>query len=111
MQWIRSVTHNTVAHMAAGEVSDWVLEYRRREWSWAGHCARREDGRWTRVLLEISLPGGRPRGRPPLHWADEIVQFLEHVFGGDTRTSWIDVAQQRDVWALLREDFATFRNP
>ena len=31
---------------------DWVEEQRRRKWQWAGHIARRTDGRWGRVLLD-----------------------------------------------------------
>ena len=44
---------------------------------WASHIMRRADDRWTGRTVEwISRDCPRPRGRPPIGWADV---FVEHV--------------------------------
>ncbi|KAI8425468.1 hypothetical protein MSG28_007213 [Choristoneura fumiferana] len=49
------------------------------KWQWAGHIARRTDGRWGRKVLEW-----RPRigkfsvGRPPTRWTDDLVKAAVH---------------------------------
>ena len=45
VQWIRRVTHDALESMKKVGIYDWVNEQRRRVWRWAGHVARRTDGR------------------------------------------------------------------
>ncbi|CAH2267506.1 jg22594 [Pararge aegeria aegeria] len=43
------------------------------KWQWAGHIARRTDGRWSLKVLEWRpRTGKRSVGRPPTRWIDEI---------------------------------------
>ena len=48
------------------KVHDIVETVKTLKWQWAGHIARRSDGRWTKAVLEWSPRElQRPRGRPP----------------------------------------------
>ncbi|CAH2259080.1 jg17259 [Pararge aegeria aegeria] len=43
------------------------------KWKWAGHIARRTDGRWGSKVLEWRpRTGKRSVGRPPIRWTDDI---------------------------------------
>ena len=53
--WIQYLIRATgIAEQAAQKagVKDWVREQRRRKWHWAGHVARRWDGKCSHTLLE-----------------------------------------------------------
>ncbi|PZC77920.1 hypothetical protein B5X24_HaOG202801 [Helicoverpa armigera] len=64
------------------------------KWQWAGHIARRADGRWGRKVLEW-----RPRtskrsvGRPPTRWTDDLIKVAGR--------RWMQVASNRDWWVGL----------
>ncbi|CAG9135919.1 unnamed protein product [Plutella xylostella] len=56
------------------------------KWRWAGHLARREDGRWTKAVSEWwPREGRRLVGRPPTRWSDDIRRV--------TGPNWMSVAQ------------------
>ena len=59
------------------KLEDWIVEQRKRTCEWAGHCARRDDNRWTRRLLDFQLKSQRPRGRPKARWQDDIMKFVD----------------------------------
>ncbi|KAJ8726778.1 hypothetical protein PYW08_007034 [Mythimna loreyi] len=71
-------------------VTDISRRIAKLKWQWAGHIARRTDGRWGRKVLEW-----RPRtkrrsfGRPPTRWTDDLVRI--------TGTRWMRVAQNRSL--------------
>jgi hypothetical protein len=45
------------------------------KWQWAGHIARRTDGRWVGKVLEWRpRTGKRSVGRPPIRWTDDLVK-------------------------------------
>jgi hypothetical protein len=45
------------------------------KWQWAGHIARRTDGRWGgKVLERRPRTGRRSVGRPPTKWTDDLVK-------------------------------------
>ena len=45
LEWLKRAT-GIAEHVAVkAGVEDWVKQQRRRKWSWAGHVARRTDGR------------------------------------------------------------------
>ncbi len=77
------------------------VEQRRRKWRWAGHVARRDDGRWTRWMLGWE-PVGRYRtpGRPVARWEDSLTNFMR-----GREQSWRALAQDREDWAALEEEF------
>ncbi|RVE40503.1 hypothetical protein evm_014848 [Chilo suppressalis] len=69
------------------------------KWQWAGHVARRTDGRWGGKVLEWRpRTGRRSVGRPPTRWTDDLVK----VAG----SRWMRVAQDRSVWRSLGEAYA-----
>ncbi|KAI8441652.1 hypothetical protein MSG28_015206 [Choristoneura fumiferana] len=45
------------------------------KWQWAGHIARKTDGRWGQKVLEWRpRTGRRAVGRPPTRWSDDLVK-------------------------------------
>ena len=87
-EWIRKMT----------KVTDVIERVKKLKWQWAGHIARREDGRWTREILDwyprgVKRPQKRPRGR----WIDEIRRMCG--------VAWMRVAQDRSEWKSTGEAF------
>ena len=82
-------------------VVDWVEEQRRRKRRWAGHVARRDDGRWTARMLDWA-PVARSRrvGRPMLRWEDTIAEFAREI-----GINWREKAQDRRAWEELESRF------
>jgi hypothetical protein len=63
---------------------------------WAGHVARRDDGRWTRAATDwYPRDVIRPRGRPPTRWADSIQKTVE------PGSHWSTMARDRLKWRTL----------
>ena len=86
----------------------WVEEVRRRKFRWAGHVARREDGRWTKAVLDWVPNGLRRRGRPVQRWVDSIQSFFRALLGEQaTDRDWMAFASERDAWKRLEDDYAS----
>ena len=83
----------------------WVEEQRRRKWRWAGHVSRRDDGRWSRRLLDWGPLGGRRSwGRPLLRWEDALCHFARTK--GET---WSKAGRDKVKWASWEDEFAATR--
>ncbi len=66
---------------------------------WAGHVARRCDGRWaTKALDWWPEDGHRKVGHPAKRWTDDV----EKAAGGDI---WRLIAFDRDAWKALEEAY------
>ncbi|CAH2235024.1 jg1294 [Pararge aegeria aegeria] len=54
-------------------VTDIAQRVVKLKWQWAGHIARRTDGRWGSKVLEWRpRTGKRSVGRPPTRWTEDI---------------------------------------
>ncbi|KAI8441130.1 hypothetical protein MSG28_009382 [Choristoneura fumiferana] len=61
------------------------------KWQWAGHIARRADGRWGRKVLEWRPRiGKRSVGRPPTRWTDDLVKA--------PGSRWMQAAASQSNW-------------
>ncbi|CAH2104279.1 unnamed protein product [Euphydryas editha] len=61
------------------DIDQWVCKLK---WQWAGHIARRTDGRWNRKVLKWRpRTGKRSVGRPFARWTDD----LRKVAGSDSK--------------------------
>ena len=80
------------------EVQD-ILQYvGMMKWRWAGHVARFKDNRWTKRTNDWSpYTGRRSRGRPPVRWRDDIINYETSV--------WQWRAQDRTYWRQRGEGF------
>ena len=88
---------------------DWVEEQRRRKWQWAGHIARRTDGRWGRVVFDWSPGGYRHRGRPQARWTDSLAQFFkEQIREHIPDKYWMYQALDKDIWKILEKDSTAY---
>ena len=104
-EWIRRTTNLASEAAKKAGVVDWVEEQRRRKWRWAGHVARRDDGRWSHRLLswEPAL-GRRSWGRPVLRWEDPLSRFAR-----TKGESWQKAARDRNKWSAWEDEFAAQR--
>ena len=75
---------------------------------WAGHVARRGEGKGVHRVLVGKPEGKRPMGRPRRRWEDNIKMDLREVGGvGD----WMELAQDRDRWRALVYTVMNLRVP
>jgi len=74
-----------------------VIKSRRMRWT--GHVARMGERRGVYRVLVGKPEGKRPLGRPRRRWEDNIKMDQEVGCGG--AMDWIDLAQDRDRWALV----------
>ncbi len=87
-EWIRKQT----------KITDAIIRVKSLKWKWAGHIARRTDGRWTRNLTKWKPPNGkRRRGRPKRRWVDEIIDMAGQ--------KWRKKAKDRERWKMLGEAY------
>ena len=65
------------------DIDEWVAAQRRRKWRWAGHTARRDDGRWSTKILDWLPENGRRKvGHPVKKWTDDLyILALEETCG------------------------------
>ena len=109
VQWIIRATRVGEAEMRKAKVIDWVEEQRRRKWRWAGHVARRDDGRWSNAVINWKPECGVRRvGGQHMRWANVIDKFLE-VAADLSKGEWQFFAQDRDGWKQLEEDFILWK--
>lgn len=81
-------------------MEEWSKSYRRRKWTWAGALARRQDHRWSRLILDWQPIGlGRKQGWPRTRWADDLEKFV----GG----LWYDTAQDAATWEAATDGFVS----
>ena len=100
MEWLQRTARLTDNCVSDGKVVDWVKEQRRRKWRWAGHVARRDDGRGTSWMISWEpVRGQRAPGRPVTRWEDALVYFTQ----GKGR--WTKLAQDRELWRALEDGF------
>ena len=79
-------------------LQDIIARIKQLKWQWAGHIARQNDNRWTKVVTEwIPLNGKRKRARPKTRWVDEIRKYAG--------TTWMRQAADRKVWKVQGEAF------
>ena len=105
VEWLKRTTGIVEKQLKAAGLDDWVVSQRKRKWAFAGHVARREDGRWSQKVLQWEpLDGYRSRGHPIKRWGDAIDDFFKPLDVG--RHGWITIAQDRNGWASLAKEFA-----
>ena len=96
VDWVIRASREAECAMQKFGVPDWCEEIHRRRYRWAGHVARRQDGRWTREVLTWSVVGSRSQKRPLTRWSDTFRKFFCSLFDLD-RTSdnsfWMDAAK------------------
>ena len=96
--WVQRATQLAEAARQKAGVRSWVAEQRLRKWRWAGHAARREDGRWSTQLLDWRPEGSRKKqGRPKARWEDELDEFVRKQRGGK-KGEWRLLAACREEW-------------
>ena len=111
VEWIIRATDIAEEACVHYNVPDWIEEVHRRVFQWAGHTARRTDGRWTREVLQWSVEGKRKRGHPVTRWSDSINRFFVQVLEYRRQTVqkrnsfWMSIAEDRDTWKDLEEDY------
>ena len=111
IQWMQRATRKAEEVMEEHGVPDRVSEVHRRKFEWAGHIARRHDGRWTREILMFSAKGSRSRKRPLTRWTDSLHKFFSSMYGAspaEDNLPWMALAEDRDLWKMLQPDYVNF---
>ena len=105
VDWLRR--SNAIARhlLEVSNIEDWVSAQRRRKIRWAGHVARRNDGRWSHAVLGWTPKDGfRNVGRPRKRWCDDIDDFFLKEVGSE-KGAWVTLAQCRDTWKSYEGSF------
>jgi hypothetical protein len=84
-----------------------VIKLRRMRW--AGHVARKGEGRVVYRVLVWKPEGKDPLRRPRRRWEDNIRMDLQEV--GCGCEDWIGLAQDRDKWRALVSAVRNLRIP
>ena len=94
-------------HLKKINIEDWITKSRKLKWTWAGHVARRTDGRWSTAGTHWeSKEGGRHVGHPKARWRDDLDNFVKEYMDMQ-KFDWFIMAQDREAWAELEVEFAT----
>ena len=72
---------------------------RSRRLRWAGHCARMQNDRIPKIVMNGTVLGRRPVGRPRYRWRDGV-QIDVHAVAPRTR-DWQATANDRRLWRGL----------
>ncbi|CAH2216238.1 jg516 [Pararge aegeria aegeria] len=79
-------------------VTDIAQRVAKLKWQWAGHIARRTDGRWGLKVLEWRpRTGKRSVGRPPTRWTDYIRRVA--------RSRFKQAGQDHVLWNSLQKTY------
>ena len=89
--------HNEELREITGQcyITDFVRSQRLR---WMGHVARMEEVRIPRKVMEGTVAGRRPVGRPRLRWKDNVMKDLEDVGIQNPLEEWEGLAADRGMW-------------
>jgi hypothetical protein len=100
------------------QLEDPICYAKKSKHRWAGHVARRTDGRWTRAVIEwLPRDVKRPRGRPATRWPDALKE-VSNLFWGQTDATtnhprrhrnnnlrghphWMTSARDRTLWRAM----------
>ena len=92
--------HNTDIRQKT-QVKDAVQHVNHSKHRWAGHVMRKNDDRWTKKLTEWRpYDHKRPRGRPPMRWADSL-SYRCAQRTGNFNPPWQQLTKDRDVWKSM----------
>ena len=100
VQYVQRSAHDVDIVAEKQGMRDWVATYRLRKWRFAGALARKNDNRWSSLLMSWKPAdgAGRARARPFTRWSTDFDTFA----GG----SWIEHAKDEAAWAANEDLFA-----
>ncbi|KAI1714327.1 putative uncharacterized transposon-derived protein F52C9.6 [Ditylenchus destructor] len=76
------------------QFQDAIDEAKKRKLRWAGHIARREDNRWTKIATTWEPKVKAPKGwGKPLSWKQQITEIAGK--------EWMETAQDREKWRSI----------
>jgi hypothetical protein len=114
LDWIRRATRKAVDWANRAEVRQWCSHHFDRKWRWAGHVARSSadswlyrvtvwrDSAWQKMSDDMgSKRDTRPTRRRWMKWEDVLRRFCRER----GLAQWTDIAQERELWRSLAEDF------
>ena len=104
VEWIHRATHIAEDSLSRAGIDDWVVAQKRCKFKWAGHTARRTDGRWaTKILDWTPSVGSRSVGRPRKRWSDTLASHFGYLDIGED--GWRHAALDRHTWHDNEEEF------
>ncbi len=79
ISWQQKVSNESIKFIVTsqkGNFVDLAHTEKRRKLRWFGHVARMNSQRLPLSILNCTLQGTRPRGRPRRRWTDDITDWL-----------------------------------
>jgi hypothetical protein len=107
IDWILRATEVAVRRANEAKVSNWLEAQRKRKWEFAGHIARRNDGRWSKQSILWEPSGGKRKvGHPTRRWSDCLEAFAK-LKSEEYEKSMpcVEMARDRALWFSLKADF------
>ena len=98
--WIQETSREFKKELEKCKVTNWVQGQRSRQFGIAGHVMRKQDGRWSKALIQC-YEGKITNGNPPTIDCDhDIRNWFHNKFPQDHRT-WQETAMNSNEWAVL----------
>ena len=105
-EWVQRATRIAIRELEKAQVSDWAEAARQSIWTLAGHMSRRDDKRWSTLILDWQPRAAtREVGRPLMRWSDALEAFTAKRFEEQQPGLWRMLAEDRAEWKALATEF------
>ena len=106
IDWVQRTTKEAELRMDNLNIENWICQYRRRKWRFAGQLACGNHDKWSYKALhwmpEFGPRAARCQGRPRTRWGDPFSKLTLSTFGTD---DWLGVARDCSLWRAMEEQF------
>ena len=103
--WIQETSKVAKKELEKHGVTNWVHGQRSRQFGIAGHVMRKQDGRWSKALIQFEEGKNTTQGRPLINWDHDIRSWFHKRYSNDHRP-WQDIAMNPNEWTALRLIYA-----
>ena len=107
-EFLKRAARTVEDRLVAANQDEWLMQWRRRQWRWAGKLMKPVLHKWSQKVLKWSplLHGRRgvhrAQARPLKRWDTDLKDFLADQAVGGT---WQDLAQDTAKWAECESSF------
>ena len=107
-EFLKRAAKTVECRISAAKQEEWLTQWRRRQWRWAGKLMRTDVHKWSQKVMKWSplLHGKksvyRAQSRPLKRWDTDLSDFMtDQTIDG----TWQDVAQDVSKWATYEARF------
>ena len=109
--FLKRATRTVEDRLIAVNQEEWLAQWRRRQWQWAGKIVRLNRNKWSQIvpmwspLLHGRRGVYRAQSRPLKRWDTDLHDFLASR-GFDS--TWQDIAQDEHQWSRYEDQFVAW---